>query len=459
MEFAIVDIETTGGNFGNAGITEIAIVIHDGNSIVAEYETLINPEQEIPGYITGLTGIDNQLVANAPVFDEVAEEIFNLLDGRVFIAHSVNFDFGFVRRFLSESGYELKSSKLCTVKLSRQAFPGQRSYSLGRICEHLKIPILARHRAMGDAKATAILFDQIIQMQPELIHSSLKRNSGEAFLPPNFSLKQYREIPAECGVYYMLDEKGKTIYVGKALNIRERFKGHFSGQSHPHLKQQLKAEVHSLTWKLTGTEFMALLLEAIEIKRIWPKYNAALKLPRALWGLFTYQDGNGYTRFQVGKVTKSLQALETFFSAAEAKEFLKHGILQYELCSKLCGIRKVNCDIVQDASCHGACHQSEAAEVYNLRAQDFVKKIKESKGAIRLELDGREAGERAVCVFEAGMLREYGFVQEEDDALELVRPYPETSYILRQYFHQFTADQIQVLSPRSKNSEVLSFGF
>lgn len=459
MEYAIVDIETTGGNFRNGGITEIAVVIHDGESIVQEYQTLINPEQSIPAYITGLTGIDNEMVADAPTFEEIAEELIKLLEDRVFVAHSVNFDYGFIREFLARVDYEFKPAKLCTVRLSRKAFPGQRSYSLGRICEQLDIPILARHRAMGDAKATAILFDQILKNHSDVISSSLKRNSGESFLPPNFSLSKFREIPKACGVYYMLNDKGKVIYVGKAINIQERFKGHFSGQSHPHLKQQLKAEVFDLKWQLTGTEFMALMVETLEIKRIWPKYNAALKLPRTLWGLFSYQDGNGYTRFQIAKMNKSLQPLETFFSSDEAKEYLKTGINTYELCPKLCGLRKVNCKVVQDSSCLGACACEEKPKEYNSRAQDFIQKIKESKGGIKIEFPGREEEEKAICIFEAGMLTEYGFVKNDDEPLERVRPYPETSYLLKQFFHQIDPEQIQVIAPRKGPQTILSFDF
>ncbi|WP_373398895.1 3'-5' exonuclease [Algoriphagus halophilus] len=175
MEYAIVDIETTGGTAKNCGITEIAILIHDGNKIIAEFETLLNPEQDIPIYITGLTGIDNEMVQNAPTFEEVGEKLWNLLHGRVFVAHSVNFDYGFVRESFARSGREFKADKLCTVRLARKVIPGLSSYSLGRICEHRNIPILARHRAMGDARATAILFDEMIKEKPDIIAASLKR--------------------------------------------------------------------------------------------------------------------------------------------------------------------------------------------------------------------------------------------------------------------------------------------
>jgi DNA polymerase-3 subunit epsilon len=262
------------------------------------------------------------MVRNSPRFDQILDELWGLLEGRVFVAHNVSFDFGFIRAGFLKAGKDFKPEKLCTVKLSRKAFPNLTSYSLGRLCETQGIRIDARHRAMGDAKATAILFDRIIKKSPLLVSSLLKKNSGEAFLPPNFSGTRFREIPESCGVYYMLDEKGKVIYVGKAINIKERFKNHFSGLALPELKQKLKSEVVDLKWQETGTEFLALLIESLEIKRLWPKYNAALKIPKTLWGLFHYQDGMGYGRLQLAKVTPYLKPLEIFFSSDEANAFL-----------------------------------------------------------------------------------------------------------------------------------------
>lgn len=450
MEFAIVDIETTGGSPAGGGITEIAVLIHDGTEIVREFQTLINPGQNIPGYITGLTGIDNSMVRHAPTFGEIAEELWDLLEERVFVAHSVNFDFGFIREAFLKLGKDLKSQKLCTVRLSRKVYPGLGSYSLGRLCESQKIPILARHRAMGDAKATALLFDRMIKERQDVIFSSLKKNSGEAFLPPNFPLSRYRQIPESCGVYYMLNSKGKTIYVGKALNIQDRFKGHFSGRVLPQLKQQLKSEVVDLQWQLTGSEVMALLVEALEIKRLWPQFNSALKLPKALWGLFYYEDGSGYYRFQVAKVTKNLKPLETFFSSEEALQFLKNGIENYQLCQKLCGLRKVSCEALLDESCLGACQSVENPDSYNARAEEFIKLILESKKDLMLTLPGREEGENAFCYFEGGILSRYSFLNSVDfpdpNDLEVVPKVPETFYILRQFIHQLEPSQFRVFS-------------
>ncbi|MBN3582410.1 GIY-YIG nuclease family protein [Algoriphagus aestuarii] len=451
MEYAIVDIETTGGAVYNCGITEIAILIHDGEKVIDEYESLINPEQSIPAYITGLTGIDNAMVEGAPTFNEISERLWELLEGRVFVAHSVNFDYGFVRECFKRSGRNFKEDKLCTVRLARKIIPGLSSYSLGRICEHRNIPILARHRAMGDARATAILFDQMIHDKPEIILSSLKKNSGEAFLPPHFSLAKFRQIPEKCGVYYMVNERGKVIYVGKAINIKERFKNHFSGNLLPGLKQKLKAEVLDLKWEITGSEMMALLFEAIEIKRLWPKYNSALKLPKAMWGLFYYEDNSGFSRFQIAKVTKHLRPLETFFSSEEATTFLKDGIKNFQLCPRLCGLRKAPCVDGDSLSCQGTCSSSLNPKEYNALAAQLVSRIKQSQQEILLTLPGREEHEKTACVFERGILNRFGYFDQEKDLdymlanMNPVPSVPETYYILKQFLPYLKAEQIQVL--------------
>ena len=415
----------------------------------------------VPSYITGLTGIDSSMLWDAPFFETISEELWELLEGRVFVAHQVNFDFSFIREAFLKVGKELDSPKLCTVRLSRKIFPDLGSYSLGRICEQQKIPILARHRAMGDAKATALLFDRMIQEKPEIIQASLKKNTGDSFLPPLFPSSKFRLLPESCGVYYMLNDKGKVIYVGKANNIKDRFKGHFSGNVLPQLKQQLKSEVVDVHWQLTGSEFMALLIETLEIKRLWPKYNSAMKLPKTLWGLFHYQDGSGFYRFQISKVSKNLKPLETFFSSEEARHFLMEAVEVYQLCQKFCGLRAVTCAVVQDTSCQGACSSGENPADYNHRVEECINRIKGAKKELLITLPGRKEGEKAACLFQGGILAKYGFLEKElivSEDLEMVPLIPETYYLLRQFIHRIPEDQIQVLEP-SPISSPIQLGF
>ncbi|RYZ22308.1 MAG: 3'-5' exonuclease, partial [Chitinophagaceae bacterium] len=184
--YAIVDIETTGGYAAANGITEISIQIFDGEKIVEQFESLVNPGKVIPRYIQAFTGITNEMVADAPSFEEIAEKVFTILQGNVFVAHNVNFDYSFVKSNLDYFGYTFNAKKLCTVRLSRQIFSGFPSYSLGNLCHSLEIEIENRHRAGGDAAATVILFKKLLDNDTNgAIQASLNRNSKEAILPPN----------------------------------------------------------------------------------------------------------------------------------------------------------------------------------------------------------------------------------------------------------------------------------
>ena len=167
QEYAIVDIETTGGNASGSRITEIAIIIHDGENVIDRCETLVNPEKEIPLSIFALTGINNEMVANAPIFDDISEKVLEMLTDRIFVAHNVNFDYSFVRHQLEQAGFKWTARKLCTVRAARKIKPGLASYSLGKLCNSLDIPLENQHRAGGDADATAILFSRLLEWDDE----------------------------------------------------------------------------------------------------------------------------------------------------------------------------------------------------------------------------------------------------------------------------------------------------
>lgn len=156
--FTIIDIETTGNFYKFGKITEIAIISFDGNNITDVFQTLINPEIDIPYSITKLTGITNSMVAQAPRFYEVARKVVEITAGKTFVAHNVGFDYNFIREEFARLGYDFSRKKLCTVRLSRKLLPGHASYSLGNICKDLGIDNAARHRALGDAMATTELF-------------------------------------------------------------------------------------------------------------------------------------------------------------------------------------------------------------------------------------------------------------------------------------------------------------
>jgi len=193
MEFAVVDIETTGSTPQSAGITEIAIVIHNGVEVTGKYVTLINPRHKIPPFIVNMTGISDEMVASAPLFEDVAPQIYNLLNGRVFVAHNVSFDYSFVHYLLGRSGFQWSAPKLCTIKLSRRVFPGLEKYGLGSLTRDLGIRIEGRHRAWGDAAATAQVLTMAIEkegMQP--IHNLLAKKEPRKKVVPRTEMPNDR---------------------------------------------------------------------------------------------------------------------------------------------------------------------------------------------------------------------------------------------------------------------------
>ncbi len=448
--YAIVDIETWVWK-----IAEIAVVVHDGEHVLDTFQTLINPDCEIPSFITGLTGIDQEMGQDAPFFEEVAGEIFELLKDKVFVAHNVNFDFNFIKSEFSRVGITFDRPKLCTIRLSRKLIPDLPSYSLGSICEYLDIHIHDRHRAFGDAEATAVLFGILVNRDEDgVISQAMKRNSGESFLPPHISKEQFMELPTSVGVYYFHDEHGKVIYVGKALDIRNRFKGHFSGTGKGN--QAMKTAIHHVSYTLTGSEFLALLVEALEIKKHWPKFNRALKVKAGAWGLYQYQDGMGYIRFQVAKVNKINKPLLTFRTHHDAWAYLLKNLEHFKLCPKLCGVQKTPgaCYDFDSGFCDGACAGEEEPSSYNDKVLDWLGQIPKENQRILIKEKGRNPDEEAAIYFDQGILKAYGFIDRRQDfhsdeevisSLTPVKPVSETAVILEQYMGKNWLKKIKLL--------------
>jgi DNA polymerase-3 subunit epsilon len=330
--YAIVDIETTGGYASAHDITEIAIVLHDGIQVTEVFETLIKPSVPIPYFIQSLTGINHAMVADSPSFAAMAQVIFNKLQGRVFVAHNVNFDYSFVKHHLSKAGLDLVAPKLCTVRLSRKVFPTLPSYSLGNLCRHFSIGIENRHRAGGDALATAQLFTHILRNDGAThIKGFLKKNSREQSLPPNLSKEQLEKLPYCPGVYYFHDEKGKIIYVGKAKNIKYRVSSHFTNNGSGRQKQEFMRNIHSISYQHCGTELMAFILENVEIRKYWPRYNSSQKTFTQGFGLYVYEDSIGYKRLIVEKKKPHLKAHYTFNLQVEGFRLLNQLRDQFDL--------------------------------------------------------------------------------------------------------------------------------
>jgi DNA polymerase-3 subunit epsilon len=436
--YAIVDIETTGGYAANNAITEVAIVLHDGNREVKRYETLVHPGQTIPRYIQVLTGITDGMVADAPSFGEIAPFIHEWLKDAVFVAHNVNFDYSFLKHQLKACGLDLGCKKLCTVRLSRKTFPGLPSYSLGNICQYLGISIPNRHRAGGDADATVRLFEQIIRAGGlEHMRGMLKGKNKEQYLPIHLPAEQLENLPQSPGVYYFHDQKGKVVYVGKAKNLRHRVLSHFSNNKPGRQKQDFLRTIYSISCETTGTELMAFLLECVEIKRLWPAFNRSLKRFEPTYGLYVYEDRNGYSRLILEKKKRLLPPVYTFSLLQQGRDLLLRLVREWQLCPKLCFIQTGDdvCEGVKQHTCHGACQQMETPDAYNKRVEEAIGSLIKSLPSFALLDEGRHAEEKSCILVEQGRLYGMGYFPADSqikDAATLkdyLTPYPENDYM------------------------------
>ena len=412
--YAIVDIETTGGYAAANVITEIAIVLHDGQGVTEVYQTLIKPSVPIPYFIQSLTGIHPLMLEDAPGFGEVAGQIHEMLQGRIFVAHNVNFDYSFVKHHLAASGLELNAQKLCTIRLARKVFPSLPSYSLGNLCRHFNIIIENRHRAGGDATATARLFDHILQNNG-LVHirESLKRTSKEQCLPLHLPREQIDSLPYSPGVYYFHNQKGKVIYVGKARNIRYRVSSHFTHNGAGRQRQDFLRNIHSVTYQTCGTELMAFILENIEIRKLWPEYNRALKNFTPVFGLYLYEDRGGYLRLVLEKKKNQLRSLYTFNSLIEGNRLVNQLTEQFALQSP----------------------EKESADVYNNRVLEAVDHLEKQLPTFAVVDDRHDADGRSCILIEKGRFYGMGYVPDEaavysaEELKTYLQAYPENDYI------------------------------
>lgn len=437
--FAIVDIETTGGHASSHGITEIAIVVSDGTNVIERFETLINPRQEIPIFIQSLTGISDEMVADAPLFSDMAERIYQLLEGKIFVAHNVNFDYSFVNYHLKNSGYLLNTKKLCTVRLARKVLTGYPSYSLGKLCKSLNITIENRHRAMGDALATSTLLSLIVANDTNNeILKSLKVNSKEQLLPPHLPESQIRGLPHKPGVYYFKDKNDKIIYVGKAINLYKRVCSHFSNNNPDQKKQSFLRNIRSVSYEVCGTELQALILETLEIKRLWPAHNRALKKPESRYGLYVYETQAGYLSLGIGKKVKFIKPYYSFNNQAEGFAILKKIKEEFSLCPKLSFLQdtKIACSDKKSGKCFGACERQEDVAQYNTRVKAALTTLMSNFETYMIVDEGREKEEKCCILVENGSFYGMGFLHEDKISTgyptikEMITPYP--SYIFIQ---------------------------
>jgi DNA polymerase-3 subunit epsilon len=415
--FAIVDIETCGSKyeFKRGRITEICIAVHDGLQVIEKWSTLINPECYISPYFISISGINNEMIANAPKFHEVAKKIIELTDGKIFVAHNVSFDYGFIKDEFAGLGYQYKRETLCTVRLSRKLMPGKLSYSLGLLCESIGIQVENRHRAEGDVDATVKLFDRLLELKS--MHPQFKNQGVEELMTRRIDkMKQYilNKLPETCGVYYFLNKEHDIIYIGKSVNMYNRALNHFNSKENK--SKKMLNDLYNVDFVETGSELVALLHEAEEIKKHKPKYNRARKADLFTHTIDWFKDDNGIINFKIVSYKESENPLLSFVNYSTARERIEKWIDESELCLRYCHLTSESsiCFNHQIKKCKGICAEEEDVESYNKRAQDILDDIIFKEKDFALIDHGKNNDERSIILMENGNYFGYGYIDKTD---------------------------------------------
>lgn len=449
--FAIVDIETCGPKyaFQKGRIIDICIIVHDGLNVIDKFSTLINPECHIGGFYTNLSGITNDMVKDAPRFHEVAKEILNYTEGKIFVAHNAAFDYNFIKDEFASLGFKFKRDTLCTVRLSRKLIPGKKSYSLGNLCASLGIENKARHRAEGDAVATTQLLDLLLMLKTQ--SSQFKSTSLQQIMTSRVeNIKKYilDKLPATTGVYYFLNRNQQILYIGKSVDMYQRAISHFNSD----LKKTKKLlhELYNVDYVETGSEIISLLLESEEIKKHKPIYNTARKKDTFTHCIDLVEKDKVKT-LEIVTYENSVNSLLSFTGYLSAREKLELWIQEYILCLKYCGLTTEEsiCFHHQIKKCNGICAGMEEAVEYNKRVENLIRNNSFQAGTFLVFDRGRHEGEKSFVLVENRKYVGYGYmdeyaavssIEEIKSYLENKKYYPDANDILRGWLLQKRRD-------------------
>lgn len=452
--YAILDIETTGGQFNEEGITEIAIYKFDGHEIVDQFISLVNPEIPIQPFVVKLTGINNAMLRSAPKFFEVAKRIIEMTNDSVLVAHNADFDYRILRTEFRRLGYDFNVKTLCTVELSKRLLPEQPSHSLGKLVRALGIPMADRHRANGDAMATVKLFKMLLDkdISKEIVKEHIKFEIQKGLAPKLMDIIE--SLPSRTGVYYIHNEKGKLIYIGKSLNIKKRVNQHFTGITRS--AKKIQNEVFTVTYDETGSELIALLKESEEIKINKPIHNRAQRKTIFQFALYAEKDENGYLNLVLQKADGRKKEITSFATLQEGKNALFRITAHYNLCQKLTGLylTKKECFQYKIKECDGACIGKISADEYNERVNEFIIKNSFENNSMILIDRGRNSSEHSAVLIENGIYKGYAFydLNYQITKVEILK-----NILIPMQNNRDTRNIIQSYMRKSKSLKIIKF--
>lgn len=323
MKYVVVDIETTGGKPSGNAITEIGVVHVEHGRAVFQWSSLVRPDRAIPHNIQVLTGITNEMVENAPTFEALVPELEQVLDGDIFVAHSVNFDYSFIEAAFKSVGRSWRMDKLCTVKYARAMFPELGRYSLAHLSRELGVENDQPHRALSDALCAAGVLVECLtaDYDQKTLNDPNKGLLRRIQLPDHLPLEQFTSLPETTGVYQFLDAFHQPLYIGKAKNIKKRITQHFSTEQGSTKFQRLMKECHYIFQEEFPNETLSLVYEDHLIRKHWPPLNKAQKAQTLKFGVYAFTNGRGELQWAV-KPSAGPGALRRFGSYVSAQQWL-----------------------------------------------------------------------------------------------------------------------------------------
>ncbi|MCB0515132.1 MAG: 3'-5' exonuclease [Chitinophagales bacterium] len=409
MHYAIIDIETTGGNYNNGAITEIAIFLHDGNKIIDSFSSLVNPEMPIPPFVSKLTGITDEMVSDAPKFYEIAQKVVEITQNAVFVAHNVQFDYGFIRHAYKSLGYDYHRPKLCTLQLAQKHIPQLNTYNLGSLCKHFNIVIEKRHRATGDALATVSLFEQLQKIAPQYIEHKINgKIVPNATQTPQLSSKDFELLTEEVGLLYLHNSENEVIYVEFSPDIKQRAQELLINAPNSEKRRQLQLATAAISHVYTGSELIGLLLKQHEQINLNPLFNNQISLDK--FGIFIEEKATKSYLWYDKIKNRADEPIQTFVRRADAMNWIQKKFKQYGLCKSLVkNIKLPNCPRHNGAICEQNAHAIQNAKLSQLMLHQMLKAQRTNLFSGYLIEEGRNLSEQAFVQIRDGKFVAYGY--------------------------------------------------
>jgi len=395
--YAVLDLETTGGKYNEEGITEVAIYKFNGHEIVDQFISLVNPERPIQAFVVGLTGINNNMLKNAPKFYEVAKRILEITQDCVLVAHNAEFDYRILQLEFDRLGYDYQQKSLCTVELAKDLLPEEPSYSLGKLVRSLGIPLTDRHRANGDALATVKLFKLLLDKDStkKIIQQSVKLNQKKKLDTKLLDL--IKEVPSTTGVYYLHNENSRILFIGKSRNMKKSVSQHFTSENKR--SRKLQNDVEAVSFEPTGSELLAMLKENEEVIKNRPIHNRGPHKKLFKNQITSFKDDKGYINFKIERADARKAQIGTFSNYQSAKAHLHKIAEEYELDVEKMGLKKDEPEA----------NREESVSAYNERAKSYIATALFERKDLVLIDRGRTHEERAALLIEDGKFKGFGY--------------------------------------------------